>query len=228
VRARHCLLRVGVRAALPFAVVTGGVAGCGALIGLEDRDLRADGGSPDGDSGGGREGSSGEDGGSGDDGSVDGDTDGAGSDSGQQPCETRGAAVLEFKAGDESWRYDVGPSPSTSEGFNFVGIPFHLLRTVEPILPDAKRSLYMKREKGLLLGDYFATLRQTDLAAAYDIVATMFAVYEVLPPAKPPPGTVEINVIVRDSAPLRHRLLVGKVIVPVGWRLDNRTFYACP
>ena len=203
--------------------------GCSTLIGLEDRNLRADGGGAGIDGG-----SAGGEGGAGDGGDIDaGGEDDAGNDGsligpGDPPCTLVGSAVLEFRAGDESWRYDISPTP-TNDGFNFTGIPFHLVRSTEMQLTQAKRQLYMKREKGTLQGDHFATITQNELPMTYDTIATMFAVYDLAPPAVAPPGTVEIKVIVRDVPPVRHKLLVGKnAVIPIGWKHDNRTFYACP
>lgn len=216
---------------LTLTIAALAVVGCSALIGLEDRNLRAEGGmsgeggTGDGDGGAGDAGDGGDiDGGrlgdAGDDGSVLG--------TGDSPCTAFGAAVLEFSAGDESWRYDIGPAPA-NDGFTFTGIPFHLVRTTEPQLLQAKRQLYIKREKGTVLGDHFATITQNELGMTYDTVATIFAVYEITPPSLRPRGTVEVKVIVREVTPLRHRLLVGNnALVPPGWRYDNRTFYACP
>lgn len=205
------------------------VAGCSTLIGLEDRNLRADGGSvateggTGSDEGGAAEGGDIDGGGEGDAGD-----DGALTGRGDMPCTSFGSAVLEFTAADESWRYDVSPAPA-NDGFTFMGTSFHLLRSSEPELAQAKRQLYVKRPMGVVLGDYFATLTQNELSMTHETVATMFAVYEINPPSPQPPGTVEVKVIAREAAPLRHKLLVGNgAPVPLGWKHDNRTFYVCP
>lgn len=225
-RARRVTVTVTVTLTLTTAALA--VAGCSTLIGLEDRNLRADGG------GVGAEGGTGGDEGAAEGGDLDGGGEGdAGDDGsltgrGDMPCTPFGSAVLEFTAADESWRYDVSPAPA-NDGFVFIGVPFHLLRSSEPQLPQAKRQLYVKRPMGVVLGDYFATLTQNELSMTHETVAAMFAVYEITPPSPQPPGTVEVKVIAREAAPLRHKLLVGNgAPVPLGWKHDNRTFYVCP
>lgn len=213
-RARPLLLGV------PLVVASAvGVVGCSALIGLEDRQLGPDGGRS-------------ADGGSGGDATSSGETsvsDAGGKDAAfdadptPDACKLKGFIVNAYRAGDESWRYDIlnGMLPT---GFTIDGPVFRLVHPDERVAANFARTIFVRRVKGETMGDHIVTPNQFEGEPAMETVVTLSALYFGNPTQ--PPGTVEIHLVRRTQTPVRHKLIVGKII-PVGW-LVERTFYGCP
>lgn len=200
-----------------MASVAIGVVGCSALIGLEDRQLGPDGGRAGG----------GGDATSSDESSVSDDAAGEDAALDAEPtpsaCEFRGFLVNAFRAGDESWRYDIlnGMPPT---GFTPEGPLFRLVHPDERVAANFTRTIFVRRVKGETIGDHIVTPDQFEGEPTMETIVTLSALYFEI--ATQPKGTVEIHLIRRAQAPVRHKLVVGNVL-PVGW-LEERTFYGCP